>query len=204
VDPPRRVHLPAATDLLLSACLLGCAGTVVVVLLASPAWPQQAFSDAGSHPCIVLAGGGGTVSGSDATDEQWFTINDIVSRNAMEALADMGYDVIDYIVDVRDAEQRAARVHLELERSGCTKILQIGHQLRPASGIEPPGTFAFVVSVLHAEDSPGRRRRQTAVFAQVYQRAYEYPMTREVLETLSLTKLGRTIAGDVAASGALP
>jgi hypothetical protein len=165
---------------------------------------QSATERTESRPCIVLSGGGGTITGDKDFDDRWFAVNSAASRSALEQLTAAGYRMVDFIVNPRDAQRRGAGMYREMEKHGCKKVLQIGNELRETPGRTEP-SLVFVVSVLHI-DTQGREKksgRGTFTMAADFEKEYSFILTPEAMENLSLSQIGEQIASDVQKSGAL-
>jgi hypothetical protein len=153
------------------------------------------------HPCVVLLGGGGTVTGAQDVDSRWFVINRAVSKSVEEILVKDGYDVVELIVDSQNTDQRVLAVSGELKRSQCSSVVQISHVLSGPSGTI--SRFGFNVSVLHPDQNVNDRTSRIS-FTEQYKNSYEYALTQEVMQNLSLSKLGSQIAQDLEKSKVLP
>jgi len=165
---------------------------------------QSVTEPSQAKPCVVVMGGGGAVTGNDAVDGQWFAINSAVSRAALAKLEASGLRTIDFIVDIRNEGKRATEMARQMEQHSCQKVLQIAHELRPPSRSKPPEAFAFVATVLEV-DTAKKKKRGGGKFtmAESYKKEYEYAMTREVLETISMSEVGEKLAKEILESGSL-
>ncbi|HZT03223.1 MAG TPA: hypothetical protein VFA39_13250 [Steroidobacteraceae bacterium] len=153
--------------------------------------------------CTLLLGGGGTVTTSDDVNSRWFVVNSAISRALMTDLSADGYRIVDFIVDIRDVNKRAAALMQRLHSAGCEQVIEVGDELRgSAANPEVVSRFAFVISVLQPKIDPAAPR--TLHVGGTYQKDYEYPMTAEVLQQLSVSRLAKTMAADLEHAGALP
>jgi len=152
--------------------------------------------------CTLLLGGGGTVTTSDDVNSRWFVVNSAISRALMTDLSADGYRIVDFIVDIRDVNKRAAALMQRLHSAGCEQVIEVGDELR-GSVAQPQvvSRFAFVISVLQPNVDPTAPR--TLQVGGTYQKDYEYPMTAEVLQALSVSQLAKTMATDLEHAGAL-
>lgn len=198
-NPPVAAARRAGRRCLALRCL-----ALAAALIAPAAFAAQtpaAFSRGGK--CTLLLGGGGTVTTSDDVNSRWFVVNSAISRALMSDLSADGYRIIDFIVDIRDVNQRAAAMMQQLHSAGCEQVIEVGDELRgSAANPQIVSRFAFVVSVLQPKIDPAAPR--TLQVGGTYQKDYEYPMTAEVLQQLSVSRLAKTMAADLEHAGALP
>jgi hypothetical protein len=176
----------------------------VPTLLAGPAAhaaPAPTATPEGGN-CTLLLGGGGTVTTSDDINGRWFVVNSAVSRALTTDLSADGYRIIDFIVDIRDVNQRAGAMMQRLHAAGCEQVIEVGDELRgSAANPQVVSRFSFVVSVLQPTMDPSSPR--TIRVAGTYQKDYEYPMTAQVLKQLSVSQLAQAMATDLEHAGAL-
>jgi len=148
--------------------------------------------------CTLVMGGGGVVTPDSDVNSRWFAINRAVSNGAIAALKSKGYDVREFIVEIQDANRRFAAMARELDLQKCGQVLQITNNLIGDSNSDGRvSSFTFSASVIHLVVGP-----PTTVVGE-YEKTYTYPLTKEVMETLSLSELGGTIAADVDAAKVL-
>lgn len=177
---------------------------LAAILIAPGAFadPAPTGPSRGGH-CTLLLGGGGTVTTSDDLNSRWFVVNSAISRALLTDLTADGYRIIDFIVDIRDVDQRAAAMMQQLHTVGCEQVIEVGDELRgSAANPQVVSRFAFVISVLQPRidaSSP-----QTLHVGGTYQKDYEFPMTAEVLQQLSVSRLAKTMATDLEHARALP
>lgn len=131
------------------------------------------------------------VFADEAQNDKWFMVNRAVSSAVSGSLQSMGYRIDPLIVDVRDKTQRMKVLAAEVAREKCDRVIQITNGL---SGEPPtmPGVaknFEFEVSV------PGVAA--DGKLTGLFQKTYSYPLTREVMASLSMSEVGRTIATDI-------
>lgn len=187
-------------SLILSALVASCA--------TQPPAPQPPPSrritlpDPMMSDCIVLLGGGGTITTNETVNDRWFAIDGVVERALMGDLNADGYRVHDYIVNIPKTEVRLAGLMLEEQKTGCGQVLEVTHELiddREHPGL--PHRFGFLVQVgyLHIP-SPSAR---TVTFVGQYHREYTYPLTREVMQDLSLSGVGKEMASNLESAGVL-
>jgi len=152
--------------------------------------------------CTLLLGGGGTLTTSDDVNSRWFVVNSAISRALMTDLNADGYRIVDFIVDIRDVDKRAAAMMQQLHTAGCEQVIEVGDELRgSAANPQVVSRFAFVISVLQPKTDPSSPR--TIEVGGTYQKNYEYPMTAKVLQQLSVSRLAKTMAIDLEHAGAL-
>lgn len=168
--------------------------SVVIVPLSASAAPP---GDINSGNCIVLTGGGGTVTPNEDVNKRWFTIDGVIDRALEKNLTDSGYHVDELIVDIRDSSARMAALAQEQAKSGCKQVLRIGHELLSSSGSSGVvDRFGFEVLIGHLEEisaSPHAVR-----FVSEYKQKYSYPLTADVMQHLSLSGVAQQIASDLA------
>lgn len=160
----------------------------------------------GQH-CIVLLGGGGTVTHNEDVDSRWFVINSGVSKFLIEALVARGYQIEEAIVDVRDADKRFGVLVRHLQSAGCDRAVQLAHVLKFTTEGQHAQITAFDLQVsvvrLVSSDKEGAPAPTTGQVQSDYTKDYEYPLTAEVMQNLSLSELARTMATDLEKSGTL-
>lgn len=189
-------------SLILSALVASCA--TQAPSQPKPAAPsrQVALPNPMTSDCIVLLGGGGTITANETVNDRWFAIDGAVERALMRDLIADGYRVHDYIVNIPKIEVRLAGLMLEEQKTGCGQVLEVTHELvygREHAGL--PHRFGFLVQVgyLHIP-SPSAR---TVTFVGLYHREYSYPLTRDVMQNLSLSGLGKEMATNLESAGVL-
>ena len=126
----------------------------------------------------------------NAMNERWFKINSVVSNDLADALEAGGYNIDRLIVDIRDNQKRLKAVTAEMYRSRCNKVVQVSNSL---SGDSPNGVakyFEFTVGVLGV--APG-----TTTLKREYQKVYRYPLTSEIMQTLSMHAVAEKMAVDL-------
>jgi hypothetical protein len=157
--------------------------------------------------CIVLLGGGGTVTHSEDVDSKWFVINSGISKKLIEALVAKGYRIEETIVDVRDADRRFGVLVKHLQDARCDRAIQLAHILRISTeGQHATITaFDFQVSVVRPvlNSNEGGTPPKTGQVKSDYSKDYEYPLTSEIMQNLSFSELAQTMAADLEKSGAL-
>lgn len=172
--------IPAAV-----ALLAACASTA-----DTPPWVT------GPNRCTVLLGGGGMVFPDSALNDRWFTINKTLSGDLADALAARGYRIDTLIVRATDNEARLKAVITEMDRSTCNKVVQVAHALVGPGQVAE--SFQFTITILGVAPTA----RGIGLTGQ-YEKTYTYPLTKEVMETLSLSGLAATMAADIERSGLL-
>lgn len=170
---------------------------ILVISGLAIAGPSLAHAPATSTPttsgstCSILLGGGGMVFPSDDQNQKWFMVNRVVSQAVASTLQSMGYRIYPLIVDVRDTEDRLKLLGAAVARDKCSRVVQITHALSGQSQTTPgvAKNFEFDVSVL-ALSTDGK-------LTGLFQKTYRYPLTREVMQSLSMSAVGKAIATDV-------
>lgn len=171
-----------------------------VISLVALAHAAPAPAAAPTSECILLIGGGGTVTADKDTNERWFILNSAVSRFLASALTKRGYRVQELISDIQGEDTRATALQQAVYKTGCSQVLRLTDEL--TSSKDHPGTvskFDFVVSVLRLESLPPPSKAYTwAVrIAEKYEMAYEYDMKPDTIEKLSFSGLADSMAADV-------
>lgn len=193
VSRTRRPGLPWLT---LATLLIAPGAFATTTPVTTPVAPSRGGN------CTLLLGGGGTVTTSDDVNNRWFVVNSAISRALMTDLNADGYRIVDFIVNIRDVDKRAAAMMQQLHTAGCEQVIEVGDELRgSAANPQVVSRFAFVISVLQPKADPSSPR--TIEVGGTYQKNYEYPMTAEVLQQLSVSRLAKTMATDLEHAGAL-
>lgn len=180
--------------MMLSAVVASCATQAPSPAAPTPPPQSLALPDPLTSNCIVLLGGGGTLTTNETVNDKWFAIDGVVERALMSDLNADGYRVHDYIVNTRNTEVRLAGLILQERNTGCGQVLEVTHEL-------PAQQFGFLVQVgyLHPASSSAR----SVTFVGQYEREYTYPLTTEVMQNLSLSGVGKNMATDLERTGVL-
>jgi hypothetical protein len=140
--------------------------------------------------CSVLLGGGGTVTPEQVVNANWFKINSALSSKLADRLEAMNYRINRLIVDVRDNKARVQAASAEMNKTQCNKVIQVSHTL--TSSDQTIDGFQFEVSILGvAPNSSG------VAFTGEYKKVYKFRMTREVMESLSMSALAEQMATEL-------
>ena len=142
------------------------------------------------NTCSVLFGGGGMVFPDNAMNARWFKINSVVSNDLADALEAGGYDVDRFIVDIRDNKERLRAVSAEMQRSRCNKVVQVSNSLSGTSSKGGAKYFEFTVDVLGVVPGSTTLKRE-------YQKSYQYPLTAETMQTLSMHAVAVKMAAEL-------
>jgi hypothetical protein len=164
----------------------------------SAAIPADASVPTTTSPCTLVMGGGGIVTANRDVNGRWFAINRAVASNVIASLKGKGYALREFIVDIQDANQRFAAMARELDQDKCGQVLQITNNLiaDPTKG-GTTQSFAFDAFVIHLSIYTSTDGHRKATVVGEYQKNYTYPLTKEVMDNLSLSELGGKIAADV-------
>ena len=189
---------------LIAAAGLGLAGAArgqdVAPLAQAPAPP------AAPTACVLVVGGGIPVTPDPKVNSFWLAVNKVVSADVQSELTRRGYAADEIIADSPDPRQRLAAVTRQLTQDRCEKAIQVSVALVGAA--ETPdvaASFEFDILVFHLDisDVPGKPMKQVRL-AGDYRKAYAYPLTKQVMDTLSMTQVSARIAGDIDAAKVLP
>jgi hypothetical protein len=148
----------------------------------------------------VVLGGGGTVTGNNQVDNNWFKINSAISNAVADRLTANGYDVRPLIIDIRDGDERFRALWSKLSETHCDRTVQISHLLKASNG--RVDSFSIQGEVL-IFDSPVDGKAGVKPISE-YEKGYDFAMSPAVMQNLSLSQLGYTIADGIVAAGALP
>lgn len=170
---------------------------IMACLLASGSINStNAYASAQKTPeCLILLGGGGMVFSNEAMNNMWFKINSGLSTHIADDLEKNGYKVERLIVDIRDNPDRLKALSSKVTETKCTKIVQVSNSLSGVAGGGIAKFFVFNISVLSVDES--------AINAKIYNKDYSFPLTKEVMETLSMSSLAQRISDDIDASHAI-
>lgn len=171
---------------------------MLAACLAAP--PAQAHASGTRPPCVVLLGGGGTLTGTADVDTLWFRVSSAISEDVARDLTARSYDVRPLIIDEQDGQRRFEAVWRELSARRCTRTVQISYALHGATVSGQPNTFSFRAEVLRISSTDGR----TATPVSDYAKTYDFPLTPELLHSLSASALAGRIADDIVAASVLP
>ena len=110
------------------------------------------------------------------------------------------------VADSPDRDQRLTAVAKQLAQDGCEKAVQVSVALT-GTAEQPDVTTAFEFDImvfhLNITDVPGKPMKAVHV-AGDYAKAYPYPLTKTVMETLSMGTVSAQIAGDLDGAKVLP
>lgn len=120
----------------------------------------------------------------------WFKINSALSNKLADRLEAMNYRINRQIVDVRDNSARVKAASAEMNRTQCNRVIQVSHTL--TSSDQTIDGFQFEVSILGvAPNSSG------VAFTGEYEKVYKFRITREVMESLSISSLAEQMATEL-------
>ncbi|TCI07330.1 hypothetical protein EZM97_32600 [Dyella soli] len=166
---------------------------VLMSAQCATAWAGDLPMAEPATPCAVLMGGGGMVFPDEQVNQLWFRINSTLSGHVADDLQQKGYRVERMIVDIRNGDQRLAMLGQEVTRTHCSKIVQITHALEDMpKGAGGGRSFVFTVSILGIGD--------TSTLTGGFKKEYRYPLTPEVMHSLSLSQVATQMADDIAAT----
>ena len=176
-----------------SKVMKACTGLIAVILICAgcstvSSSPPAFLSKV--NTCAVLSGGGGMVFPDSAMNDEWFKINSAVSNDLGNTLEADGYRIARLIVDMRDKQARLKATSVEMQRSQCNEIIQVSHSL---GGMSPPGVakyFELTVDVLGTVHG-------TSTLQSEYHKTYRYPLTKEVMQNLSMRAVAASMAADL-------
>ena len=139
----------------------------------------------------------------EAMNQRWFKINSVISNDLAEDLQQKGYRIERMIVDIRSNEQMRTALGIELAKKGCNKFIQVSHGLE---GIPEGGGvasyFKFTVTVMGLSKGVAAANGGTmTMITGGFHKDYRYPLTTQVMQTLSMSGVARQIADDIDASG---
>jgi len=164
------------------ALLSGCAST--------PEWVTA------PNQCTVLFGGGGMVFPTESLNQNWFAINKKLSNDLADTLTVKGYRIDRLIVDIRDNESRLNALGKEVNSARCNRVVQVAHSLL-ATG-KNTESFQFAISILGVSQG-----EDGLTFTGKYKKVYTFPLTKQTMQTLSMSTLAAQMAADIDASGRL-
>ena len=150
-------------------------------------------------PCVVLLGGAGSMTGNAEIDGNWFKIDSAISNDVADQLTARSYDVRPLIIDTHDSQELFNALWSKLSETHCALTVQIFRELKASK--DRADSFSIKTTVLKIIPHPGSR---VVTPASEYQKEYDFPLTTEVMENLSLSTLAGRIADDIAAAGVLP
>jgi hypothetical protein len=154
---------------------------------------------AAGPPCILLFGGGGTVSGNPTVDGNWFKIDSAIADGVIARLRDKSYDVRTLITDDHDPSRLVQALMVKLTETRCAKTVQISHELKSTNGSGLVNSFSIKAAVLVAKPQD-----RLVKFDGEYNKHYDFAMTKQVLDELIPSELGERMADDIIAAGVLP
>lgn len=169
------------------------------VALSCPAGARAEPVEVAARPCILVLGGGGTLTGNEEIDGNWFNLNSVISNAVVETLAARGYRVEPLIIDDKDGAARFRALWSAFSQDHCPRTVQISHELKAKEG--RLDSFAIRADVLHFKlGEAGDEAKPVGD----YKKAYDFPLNPEAMKNLSLTDVGVRVAEDLAAAGVLP
>jgi hypothetical protein len=144
--------------------------------------------------CTVFFGGTGTRTGNSDFDNRWITVNKTVSEAAIQKLSELHYRIEPLVTEARESQDSFEDLYRALQQKHCDQVLQLSHELSLPSKPDSVPRLTFKVLVFHLDQKAGDR---SAKIISEYERGYPFDLTTEVLQNLSLSEVGETIATDV-------
>lgn len=173
---------------------------LAMALTACASTPQVPAYVSSPESCALVLGGGGTVFPDDRINQNWLKIDTVVADAVTSELRALGYHVEEVVSDLRTADARLELFAREMATRKCNRLVQVSHFVEP-SATAPK--FGFAASVL-VPDLAGAERSGGGTVAQLkgeFDKRYSYDLTSEVMQTLSMSDVGRTIAREIDRSG---
>jgi hypothetical protein len=191
---PPEVLLPRSRSV---STTLAAVATALTACASTPQVPAY-LSSPGS--CALVLGGGGTVFPDERVNQSWLKIDTVVTDAVTSELRAFGYHVEEVVSDLRTAEARLELVAREMAARKCNRLVQVSHFVESSASAPK---FGFAASVL-VPDLAGAERSGGGTVARLkgeFDKRYSYDLTSEVMRTLSMSDVGRTIAREIDKSG---
>jgi hypothetical protein len=150
--------------------------------------------------CTIFFGGTGTRTGKADFDRTWITVNRTVANAAIEKLTQLHYRIEPFFSEANGSQQALAELYPAMQSTHCAQVLELSHELSMPSKPNSVPHLNFKVQVFHLERNEADR---TAKVIGEYEHDYPYDLTKDVLEHLSMSAVGATIATDVDAARVL-
>ena len=150
--------------------------------------------------CTIFFGGTGTRTGNSDFDQRWITINKTVSNAAIEKLTGLHYRIEPFFTEATGAQEAFEKLFRAVQQKQCGQVIQLSHEISLPSKPGSVPHLDFKISVFHLERNEDNR---TAKVISEYEHGYPFELTKAVLENLSLSSVGVTIATDIDAARVL-
>jgi len=144
--------------------------------------------------CTLFFGGTGTRTGNADFDQRWITINETVSEAAIQKLSELHYRIESSFTQASESQDSFEELYETLRQKQCGQVLQLSHELALPS--KPGGVPRLTLKVLVFHLDPTADARSAKTIGE-YERNYPFELTKEVMENLSLSAVGQTIAQHV-------
>jgi hypothetical protein len=175
--------------------------SLFVVITADVAHADNVREAPATAPgCTIFFGGTGTRSGNADFDQRWITINKTVSNATIEKLIGLHYRIEPFFSEAGGAQEAFENLYRAVQQKQCDQVIQLSHELTMPSKPGSVPHLNFKISVFHLERNEGSR---SAKVISEYEQGYPFELTKAVLENLSLSTVGETIATDVDAARVL-
>jgi hypothetical protein len=149
--------------------------------------------------CTIFFGGTGTRSGNADFDQRWITVNKTVSNAAIEKLTELHYRIEPFFTEARGPQESFENLYRAVQQKQCDQVIQLSHEITLPPKPDSVPHLNFKLSVFHLE----RNGDRSAKLVSEYEHGYPFELTKAVLEKLSLSAVGATMAADVDAARVL-
>jgi len=123
-----------------------------------------------------------------------------VSNAAIDKLTALHYRIEPLFSDAADPQQSGVILMKAIQEKHCDQVVQLSHLLSTASDPKDPPHLTFQVLAFHLEaiDDKGHVK-----IVPDYQHDYPFVLTQDIMEHLSMSAVGATVATDVDAAHVL-
>jgi hypothetical protein len=174
--------------------------SLLVACSAAAAGAEAGEPTATAPGCTLFLHGTGTRTGNQDFDQRWITVNRSVANAAIAKLTEIHYRIEPFLSEARTSQEALGSVYKVLQQKNCDQVMQLSHSLTMPSKPGAVPHLDFYVLVFHLESNADNR---SVKIISEYEHHYPFDLTKEVLEGLSMSAVGVTIATDVDAAQVL-
>jgi hypothetical protein len=163
---------------------------LLAVLLACGASAESKAQLPSKPGCAILTGGSAPHTANEGVNKVWLEADRQVSAGAAESMTGKGYTIhADFIEG--SSNERVAKIAERMKETQCPETIDISIELQPPAG--QAKLIVFRTLVFHLD----RKNPMEVTVAGDFTKEYSYPLTKETLDTLSMSGVGKQFAADI-------
>jgi hypothetical protein len=150
------------------------------------------------NPCLLLAAGTGSKALREDVTQFWQTVNAEIATSLVQQLTKDGIAArIEILPKDASPDKIPGMIATGLARERCSQLMQFTHELGGGKG--PDAYFAFEAVLFGVQEAEGG----FTLASEAFRKKYSYPMTKEVLGSLSTSEVASKLKADLTAAGVL-